>query len=146
MHTVAVIPLRSWQDPQGDAVLVFTEADCAVFLPCWADARQPADHICRLSFSHAAVVRSYRREFIPYQVPSHPHHSYILQVQGSDLLQEHLDYRRRTYPRSARRDLLHFVVVAHDIYHEILAESVTETALPSSALSSALLAQILGTA
>jgi hypothetical protein len=146
MTTVTVLPLRSWQDPQGNAVLVFTDADCAVFLPCWDNAGEPADHICRLSFAHAAAVRSYRREFTPYQVPSHTHHSYILEVHGSDLLQEHLDYRRRTYPHSPPRHLRHFVVIAHDIYHEIVAESVIEDAVPSSGFSSPLLAPFRGTA
>ena len=131
----AVIPLSCWQDPQGDLVLIYSERECSVFFGCWVSSGEPADYICRLSFERAAAVRSYRREFIPYQLPDHTGHSYILRVPDSDWQREHIAYRRQRYPHSPDQPRQHFVVVGHDIYHEVLAVDFAEATIPAAELT-----------
>jgi hypothetical protein len=53
--------------------------------------------------------------------------SYVLQVTDSDLAREYVEYRKLHYPNSPIRDKTHFVVVGHDIYHEVLATSFSST-------------------
>ena len=131
----AVIPLSCWQDPQGDLVLIYSERECSVFFGCWVSSGEPADYICRLSFERAAAVRSYRREFIPYRVLAPSVHSYILRVGDSDFLREQVAHRRQHYPQSAGPSLQHFVVVSHDVYHEVLALGFTEATIPATDLT-----------
>jgi hypothetical protein len=130
MKKATVIPLEFWQDPQRDVILIFSEYECSVYCACWKAAGDPADFIGHLSFGHAASVRGFRREFLPYQVQGR-HHSYILQIVDSELVQEHKAYRQRHYPVSLSRlsDPNHYIVVGHDIYHEILADNFTSTAI-----------------
>jgi hypothetical protein len=132
MAQVTVIPLEFWQDPQGDVILIFSEHECSVYFGCWSVAGEPADFIGHLSFRDASAVRSFGREFLPYDVPRHEHHSYILSIADSDFIREHIAYRKQHYP-SSRVDALnrvHYVVAGHDIYHEILAGSFTATKIP----------------
>ena len=133
----AVIPLSCWQDPQGDVVLVYSEHECSIFFGCWVSTSQPADYIGHLSFERAAAVRSFGREFIPYRLPDYSLHSYILRVGDSDLLREHFAYRQNHYPQFPSPSLQHFVVVGHDIYHEVLAVGFSEATIPAANLTDA---------
>ena len=119
MIDAIVIPLKSWQDPQGDVVLLHSERECSVFFPCWLESAEPADYIGHLAFEHASAVRSFHREFLPYRLPKHHHHSYILTVPDSDIVREHVAYRQTHYPRSPSLPVpTHFVIVGHGIFHE----------------------------
>src|SRR5437588_8424600 len=103
MTEATVIPLKNWQDPQGDVVLLYAERECSVFFSCWLSPGEPADYIGQLSFEHASAVRSFGREFLPYRLPKHSHHSYILTVPDSDMVREYVAYRKQHYPRSPDR-------------------------------------------
>jgi len=133
MTDAVIIPLDSWQDPQGDVVLIYSEYECSVYLACWKAAGVPADYIGHLSFEHASGVRSFAREYLPYRVPAHSHHSYILRIPDSELVREHIAYRQRHYPNFPSRlsDPNHYVVMGHDIYHEILARHFTASTIPT---------------
>ena len=116
-------------------MLIYSERECSVYFGCWVGSGEPADYICRLSFERAAAVRSYGREFIPYRVLTSGARSYILRVTDSDFLREHVAYRQQHYPQFARPSLQHFVMVGHDIYHEVLAPSFTEATIPAAELA-----------
>jgi hypothetical protein len=122
MKTAIVIPLEFWQDPQSDVILVYSEQECSLYFRCWSSAGVSADFIGKLSFTEASAVRSYLREFPPYEIKLHER-SYILKVEDSDLALEYADYRKLHYPRTPLKEMTHYVVVGHDIYHEILASS-----------------------
>jgi len=139
----AILQLPFWQDPQGDVVLIYSEVECSVYFPCWSGAGDPADFIGHLSFEHASTVRSFRREFLPYQIPIHTGHSYILHIPDSDLVREHVAYRKRHYPNSPARDTRHFVVLGHDIYHEILATEFSARAVPNQDVTDARLLRLI---
>lgn len=131
-----VIPLEIWQDPQGDIVLIYSERECSIYFGCWIRAGEPADFIAQLSFQGAAICRSFTREFLPYQIQPGKHHSFVLRVPNSDLIEEHARYRREHYPKERPRpELRHYVVVGHDIYHEILARDFKVTTIPKKNLS-----------
>lgn len=132
-----VVPLKSWQDPQGDIVLIYSEHECSVYFGCWIASGEPADYIGHLSFQSASVVRSFDREFIPYHSPEHNFHSYILRISDSDLKREYVAYRQKRYPQFSCEPTghSHFVVVGHDIYHEILAKGFSETTIPAVELN-----------
>jgi hypothetical protein len=144
MPNATIIPLKSWQDPQGDIVLLYAERECSIFFPCWLSQGEPADFIGQLSFEHASAVRSFSREFLPYQLPEHSHHSYILAVPESDMVREHLAYRQHYYPQWPGTRRTHYVVVGHDIYHEILATGYTETTISRQEISDERLYRLLG--
>ncbi len=147
MTDATVIPLKSWQDPQGDVVLLYSERECSVFFPCWLEAGQSADFIGHLAFEHASAVRSFGREFLPYRLPKHSHHSYILTVPDSDMVREHVAYRQSHYPQWPSLPVpTHFVVVGDDIYHEILATSYTESTIPKQEISDGRLFRLIGAA
>lgn len=126
------IPLEFWQDPQGDVILVYSEHECSVYFACWMTAGVPAAFIGHLSFVHACGVRSFRREFSPYQV-SNPGKSEILRVADSELVREHMAYRQRHYSHLPPRSVVpnHYVVRGHDICHEILADGFTCNRIPN---------------
>ena len=120
--------LTYWQDPQGDVLLFYSERDCNVYFGCWLQSGEPADFACKLTFYDTGAIRSYPREFLPYQIKNHEYHSKILLVEDSDMLKEYKLYRTHQYPNDKRplKQLLHFIVVGHDIYHEILPEKYEE--------------------
>jgi len=124
MMEANIIPLEFWKDPQSDVILVYGERECSVYFRRWSSAGVPADYIGELSFEGASAVRSFDREFIPYQTKRHEK-SYILQVPDSDLARNRVEYRKRHYPQYLISGKTHFVVVGHDIYHEILATKFT---------------------
>ena len=130
----AAVPLSCWQDPQGDSVLIYSERECAIFFGCWVSAGEPADYICRLSFERAAAVRSFRREFLPYRVPvlppfAHPACRRLRLSSRAGCLSA------AALPAVCGPALQHFVVVGHDIYHEVLAASFTEATIPAADLT-----------
>lgn len=125
MITAKTIPLDFWKDPQSDVILVYGE-ECSVYFRCWSSAEEPADYIGHLSFKGAQAVRSFPREFLPYQVNQHGR-SEILQVEDSDLARDYVDY----------------VVYGHDIYHEILAISFTAVRIPKTEITDARLLSLI---
>ena len=132
MTDSTAIPLEVWPDPKGDIILVYSEHECSVYFNCWITAGKSADFLGRLSFERAVGVRSFTREFLPYRIPTNSGHSYVLHIPDSDLVREHVTYRQQHYANSSFRPPVpkHFVVVGHDIYHEILADIFTATTIP----------------
>lgn len=132
MIDAVAIPLEFWQDPQGDVILIYSEQECSVYFACWVTAGEPAPFIGQLSFGHASGLRSFHREFCPYQV-SNPGKSEILRVPDSELVREHLAYRQRHYSHLSTSLVApnHYVVRGHDIYHEILAVGFTSSRIPN---------------
>ena len=110
MTDAIIIPLAFWQDPQGDVILVYSEHECSVYFACWNGAGEPADFIGRLSFEQASGVRSFRQEHIPYRIPPHSGHSYILQIPDSELVRDHIAYRQRHYPNAHASALVVFTI------------------------------------
>jgi hypothetical protein len=138
MTDAIIVPLDIWQDPQGDVILVYSEYECSVYFNCWTSSAIPADFIAQLSFERASLVQSYRREFLPYRVARHSGHSYILRIPDSALVRDHTSCRQKHYPNSSRFEHPtpeHYVVVGHDIYHEILAMGFTTTRIPKQSIS-----------
>lgn len=132
-----VIPLEFWQDPQGDIILVYSEYECTVYFNCWSSAGISADFIGQLSFERASAVRSFGREFLPYRIPTHSSHSYVLSIPQSDLVREHVAYREKHYAHLSlkRPTPEHYVVVGHDIYHEVLAAGFKTTRIPKHSIT-----------
>jgi hypothetical protein len=137
MKDANIVPLQFWQDPQSNVILIYGEHECSVYFNCWTSAGVDADFIGKLSFEGASAVRSFAREFIPYQTERHGQKSWILQVPDSDLARERVDYRKKHYPKSPISEAIHFVVVGHDIYHEILATAFTATTIPKAEVTDA---------
>jgi hypothetical protein len=128
-----IIELEFWQDPVSDRILICSELECSIYVRCWSERGIPADFIGQLSFAGDAAVRSFPREFIPYRVTrSATSKSYILRVSDSDLARDYVDYRKSHYPNHPTKEKTHFVVVGHDIYHEILADSFTAIRIPKT--------------
>lgn len=128
------IPLEFWQAPQSDVILIYGESECSIYFSCWQDRATPADYLGHLSFDGASAVRSFPREFTPYQAIN-PLRSSVLRVPDSDLAKNHIEYRKRAYPQwpiKNETNLSHYVVVGHDIYHEILAASFTANRIPKN--------------
>ena len=132
-----IIPLEFWQDPQGDVLLIYGDHECSVYFNGWASAGIDADFIGKLSFDGASAVRSFAREFIPYQAKRDGQKSCILQVPDSDLARNRVEYRKRHYPEHPISEQAHFVVVGHDIYHEILASKFVATTIPKLEITDA---------
>lgn len=129
MNFVITKQLTYWQDPQGDVLLFYSERECNIYFGCWVSAGEPADYACKLKFYNTKAIRSYPREFLPYQKKNNNrYHSEIHLVENSDMLEEYRQYRKKNYPNDKRstENLSHFVIVGHDIYHEILAEKYEE--------------------
>jgi len=143
MTNVSAIPLEFWQDPQGDVLLLRGEHECSVYFACWSAPAEPADFIGHLSFAGASAVHSYTREFSPYHLAEYHHRSFILQVAESRLLQENIDYQGLHYPKSPRIQMKHFVVMGHDIYHEILAVGFTASTIPAKTIQDPRLLELI---
>lgn len=144
MTNATVIPLPYWQDPQGDVVVHFSERSCSVYFGCWDESGAPADFIGQVAFEGACACRSFRREFLPLRHGSTAK-SYLLQIADSDLLREIQAHREQHYPHSQtiRGPLWHFVVVGHDIYHEVAATGFTTHSLRRDQLSDPQLRRLL---
>jgi hypothetical protein len=148
MPLATCIALPFWQDPQGDIVLVYSENECSIYFNCWFASGESADFIAHISFDRASAVRSYRREFLPYKIPSQSGSSYILSVTDSDLVRDNNVYRRQHYPHFHNKssELQHFVVCGHDIYHEVLASSFTTRTIPNNEITHASLLRLIAAA
>lgn len=144
MKTANPIPLEFWQDPQSDVILIYGEHECAVYFRCWSSAGVPAGYIGQLVFRNVSAVRSFPREFLPYQIKDHREHSYVLQVSDSDLALDYVNYRKLHYPSSPLLEKMHFVVAGHDIYHEILAESFVASTIPKTEIVETRLLRLIG--
>jgi hypothetical protein len=131
MPASIVVPLDFWQDPQSDAILVYSEHECLIYFACWIAAGEAADFIGQLSFERSCRVRSYGREYLPYELPKHECHSWILQIPDSDFVREYLAYRKEHCADSLSKQTVpnHYVVAGHDIYHEILASRFTASTI-----------------
>ena len=81
--------------------------------------------------------------FFPIKTTMHGQKSYILQITDSDLARDYADYRKLHYPKSPIQEKIHFVVVGHDIYHEILATSFTAIAIPKLRVTDARLLSLI---
>ena len=137
-----VIPLQFWQDPQGDVILIYGEHECSVYFNCWASAGVDAEFIGKLSFEGASAVRSFSREFIPYQIEPQGEKSWILQFPDSDLARDRVEYRKKHYPESPISEQTQFVVVGHDVYHEILANKFAASTIPKVEVTDARLRRL----
>ena len=144
MIDAVAIPLEFWQDPQGDVILIYSEHECSVYFACWLTAGEPAAFIGHLSFDHALCVRSFHREFSPYQV-SNPGNSENLRVPDSELVREHLAYRQRHYSHLPTSLVVpnHYVVSGHDIYHEILAVGFKCNRIPNDSVTDPRLVRLI---
>ncbi len=142
MLDVNIVALEFWQDPQSDVILIYGEWECSVYFRCWSSAGIPADYIGHLSFDGAQAVRSFPREFLPYQIRQSGR-SYILQVEDSDLARNYVDYRKLHYPQYPLQKTTHYVVAGHDIYHEILATSFTAARIPKIQVTDARLLSLI---
>jgi hypothetical protein len=133
MKDALVIPLEFWQDPVNDVILIYSERQCSVYFACWEAAGVPADFIGHVSFEHASDVHSARREHPPYRIPEHGYHSFILEVPDSDFVRQYVTFRNLRSPlsRISTSDRHHYVVIGHDIYHEIVAASFTTRTIPN---------------
>ena len=128
------IPLKSWQDPQGDVVLHKSRASCTISFGCWEAAGEPSDYICQLSFSNAWAVRGINPEYLLYEYEAH-HRSCIYEIEGSAWLKQESEMRSKCYPRWREWDsrlYRHYVVRGHDNYFEIIAASFEERVVSRS--------------
>jgi hypothetical protein len=131
---VTPIPLKVWQDPQGDVVLHHSRDKCAVSFACWEAAGEPADYICQLKFDNAWAVRGVSSEFLPYEYEAH-HRSCIYEVVDSKWLAQESELRGQSYPEwraSDRKEYHHYVVSGHDNFVEVIAASFEEQIVPRS--------------
>ena len=127
-ETAIAIPLKVWQDPQGNPLLIYCERSCEIFVGCWEESGIPANYICRITFNSAWASRSYGLEYLPYQIKELKR-SAIFEVTNSKWLKESSEYRLKCYPRwktSDRKTYHHFLVQGHDEFVEVLAESYNE--------------------
>ena len=69
------IPLKSWQDPQGNPLIIFSKNIRTVYFGCWTDAGIPADYICKITFNSAWASRFYEIEYLPYEIKEFNHSS-----------------------------------------------------------------------
>lgn len=126
------IPLKAWQDPQGDVVLQHSRNGCTISFACWDDAGQPADYICKLVFDHAWAVRAVNSEFLPYEI-NEPQRSCVYEIKDSEWLIGISKQRSDYYPEWRnwdKRSYHHYVVRGHDNYCEVVAEAFVERIVP----------------
>lgn len=126
------IPLKIWQDPQGDVILHHTRDECFVYFGCWAKAGEPANYLGKLIFQNAWAVRGLRLEFIPYEIKEHKYHSCIYAINDSQWLTQMTAQRLRNYPDWKSwdtREYLHYVISGHDNYYDIIATEFHEQIL-----------------
>ncbi len=122
------VPLKVWQDPQGDVVLHSSHEGCTVYFGCWEVPGEPADYICKLTFNHAWAVRGVDSEYLPYEYKEH-HRSCIYEIEDSEWLKQNIEQRSKSYPEWKEwdnRTYHHYVVSGHDNYFEVVAASFEE--------------------
>ena len=83
------IPLKVWQDPQGDVVLLhYSRTECFIYFGCWINDAEPADYLCKLTFHSASAVRCLRFEYTPYLNREFKYRSSILIIENSQWLEQ----------------------------------------------------------
>jgi hypothetical protein len=105
MSASIVVPLDFWQDPQSDAILVYSEHECLIYFAFWIAAGEAADFIGQLSFERSCGVRSYGREYLPYELPNHyvvEGHDIYHEILASGLTTSTISHRDITDPRLLR--------------------------------------------
>lgn len=134
-------PLQSWQDPQADVLLQYSERVCEVHFSCWTEDAHPAEYSGVLRFDGALAVRSERSEFVPFDVGAHGFRSYLLEVADSSWADSVNARDGAIYGAQSvgeDRPLRHYVVVGHDVYHEVWASGYREERVwPASARNAA---------
>lgn len=128
-EVAVAVPLKVWQDPQGNVVLNASREDCAVYFGCWIEAGIPANYLCRLRFQNAWAVRGFSLGTPPYKIEEIDYRSRIYYVENSRLLKEAVQQRTRDYPQWLswdRKTYRHYVVSGHDNYFDIIASEFTE--------------------
>jgi hypothetical protein len=128
------VPLKVWQDPQGDVVLHSSRGECNIYFGCWESAGEPADYICKLIFNHAWAVRGGSSEYLPYEHKEH-HRTCIYEIVDSEWLRQKSERRSKSYPDWKKWDgkvYRHYLVGGHDNDYEIIAASFEEQVISRS--------------
>ena len=129
------IPLKLWQDPQGNVVLRYSRETCLMYFGCWTDAGEPADYLGQLTFHNAWAIRGLRLESHSYKIKRHEYHSNILVVENSEWLPQVTEQRLKNYPEWKTwdtRKYFHYVVSGHDNYYDIIATGFEENIVPEN--------------
>jgi hypothetical protein len=122
------IPLKVWQDPQSNPLLIFSESIRVVYIGCWIEAGVPADYVCKIAFKAGWASRFYAIEHLPYEIKEF-HRSSVYEVKDSSWVKESSKRRLECYPEWKTWDnttYRHFIIGGHDNYIEIIAEDFTE--------------------
>lgn len=123
------IPLKVWQDPQGDVVLHNSRTECFIHFGCWISNIEPADYICKLIFHNVSAVRGFRFEYTPHESKEFKYHSSISVIENSRWLEQLNEQRLKHHPEWEKLDekkYKHFVVSGHDNYYDIIASGFDE--------------------
>jgi hypothetical protein len=131
-ETAVAIPLKMWQDPQGNPLLIFSEHLCLVYVGCWEEAGIAANYVGQLRFEAGWAARGYGIEYLPYRIEQ-PQRSAIYEVLDSSWLADASEQRSRHYPEWKKWDervYHHYAVQGHDRYVEIIAEAFAEERIP----------------
>lgn len=123
------IPLKVWQDPQGDVVLHYSRSNCFVYFGCWISAGEPADYICKLTFYNTSAVKCFKFEYTPYENREFKYHSKISIIENSQWLKRVSEQRLEYHPDGKMwkdKDRQHYVVSGHDNYYDIIASGFEE--------------------
>jgi len=127
-ENAVAIPLKVWQDPQGNPLMIFSEHNCEIYVGCWIEAGIPAEYICKITFISGWASRCYGVEYLPYEIKEHLR-SAIFELTNSLWLKESSEYRLKCYPEWKTWDNLiyhHYIIQGHNNYIEIIAESYKE--------------------
>ena len=129
--------LEVWQDPQGDVVLQISEHECCVYFGCWDENGEPADFLAKLTFDckEAKYIKS---DFVPYKRNNLNSHSYILVVESSSWLNDHIERIIKRSPQVKNpektwndKPLKHYIIQGHDVYVELIASGYILEKIPS---------------
>lgn len=126
MKSGVAIPLKYQHDHIENAVLIYADHQCSVFLLLEGEHAVPS--FVKIQFEGARCVRSARTDCSPAIgiYPSDPAVSFLVELTNSTWpVDAHKAY---TYAGSSLKPRgKHFVVSNHDVFHEILAESFSES-------------------
>ncbi len=121
-NQTTILPLPVWQDPQGDIVLRMSETNCNVYFGCWESPGVGANYLANILFNGCTSSRYIKHEFIPYTVNNLTNeHSYILEINNSDWLNQEIAYRGNIYGDKLTINQRHFLIKSNDMYIELLA-------------------------
>lgn len=126
MRSGTAINLKYRHDYIEDSVLVYSPAECAIYLV--ADEQEYPDSFIKLSFESARCIRSARTDCSP-AIGIYPKEAgvcFIVELTNSQWPSE--AHQLYTYANSGLKPRgRHFVVTNHDIFHEVLADSFKES-------------------